>query len=182
MFVTTRLNDLTFLLVKIVGYIPSHLIRLLFYRFVFRMTIGRRVVVHYGLEARCPWNIYIGDGTIIGDNSILDARYGIEFGQNVNLSTGVQMWTLQHDIDSPSFSSVGTGAGIIIGDRAWISSRTTLLPGSNIAEGVVVASGAVVTKPIDDSFSIWGGIPARKIGERNHALIYQFGGDHRWFL
>ena len=181
-FITTRLNDLTFLLFKIVGYIPSHLIRMFFYRFIFRMTIGKHVVIHYGLESRCPWNIYIGNGTIIGDKAILDARYGIEFGENVNLSTGVQIWTLQHDVNSPTFSSTGTEAGIIIDDRAWISSRTTLLPGSHIAEGAVIASGAVVTKPVEDPFTIWGGIPAKKIGERNRGLTYQFDGSHRWFL
>ena len=182
LFISTRLNDLTFLMIKIVGYIPSHLVRMFFYKYVFRMTIGKHVVLYYGLEARCPWNIYIGDGTIIGDKAILDARYGIEIGENVNISTGVQMWTLQHDINSPSFSSDGTAAGIIIGNRSWISSRTTLLPGSNIAEGTVVAAGAVVTKPIEEPFTVWGGIPAKKIGERNSELNYIFDGGHRWFL
>lgn len=181
-FITSRMNDLTFLLFKIVGYMPSHIIRHFFYRVVFRMTIAKKVVIHYGLEARNPWNIFIGKGTIIGDKAILDARYGIEIGENVNLSTGVHMWTLEHDVNSPTFSSDGTGGGIVIGDRAWISSRTTILPGNSISKGSVVASGAVVTKSIQRPYEIWGGIPAKKIGERNPDLIYEFNGNHRWFL
>lgn len=146
------------------------------------MTVAKKVVIHYGLEARNPWNIFIGQGTIVGDKAILDARYGIEMGANVNLSTGVQMWTLEHDVNSPTFSSDGTGNGIVIGDRAWISSRTTILPGSRIAEGCVVASGAVVTKSIQKPYEIWGGVPAKKIGERNSDLSYEFNGVHRWFV
>lgn len=175
-------DSFTFLLFKIVGLIPFHFIRNLFYRYVFWMTIGKKAVIYYGLEARSPWNIKIGEGSIVGDKAIMDARYGIEIGNNVNISSGVWMWTLQHDVNSPIFTSEGTGAKITINDRAWVSSRTTLLPGSNIAEGVVVAAGAVVTKEINEPFTVWGGVPAKKIGDRNNNLIYEFSGQHRWFI
>jgi len=39
------------------------------------------------------------------------------------------------------------------------------LPGVKIGNGAVVAAGAVVTKDIPD-FEIWGGVPAKKISER----------------
>lgn len=181
-FIMNGVDSLTFLVFKIVGYIPVHFIRSFFYRYVFWMTIGRKVVIYYGLEARAPWNIKIGDGSIIGDKAILDARHGIEIGEHVNISTGVWMWSLQHDVNSPMFTSEGTGEKIVIGNRAWVSSRTTLLPGCNVAEGVVVAAGAVVTKRIEEPFTIWGGIPAKKIGNRNQNLIYEFDGKHRWFV
>lgn len=44
-----------------------------------------------------PNNIIIGRGSIIGDQAVLDARNGIELGENVNFSTGVWIWTEQHD-------------------------------------------------------------------------------------
>lgn len=175
-------DSFTFLLFKMVGYIPFHFIRNVFYRYVFWMTIGKKVVIYYGLEARSPWNIKIGNGSLIGDKAILDARYGIEVGENVNISTGVWMWTLQHDVNSPTFTSKGTGEKITIGNRAWISSRSTLLPGCDVIEGVVVAAGAVVTRRIEEPFTIWGGIPAKKIGERNQNLVYEFDGRHRLFI
>ena len=181
-FIMNGVDSLSFLLFKIVGYIPVHFIRSLFYRYVFWMTIGRKVVIYYGLEARAPWNITIGNGSIIGDKAIFDARHGIEIGENVNISTGVWMWTLQHDVNSTAFTSEGTGGKITIENRAWISSRTTLLPGCDVAEGVVVAAGAVVTKRIVDPYTMWGGVPAKKIGNRNNNLIYEFDGKHRWFI
>lgn len=178
----TIADSITFILFKIVGYIPCHIVRNFIYRYIFWMSIGTKAVIYYGLEARSPWNIKIGDGSIVGDKAVLDARYGIEIGENVNISTGVWMWTLQHDIHSSSFSSEGTGRKIVIGDRAWISSRATVLPGNDIAEGVVVAAGAVVSRPIKDSYTLWGGVPAKKIGDRNSNLTYAFDGKHRWFI
>lgn len=175
-------NDFTFLFTKVVGYIPSHFIRKFFYRYVFHITIGKKVTIYYGLEIRSPWNVSIEDGSIIGDHAILDARNGICIGKNVNMSTGAWLWTLQHNVNSVYFSNYGQAKGIKVGDRAWISSRTCILPGCSVAEGAVVAAGAVVVRPCDESFAIYGGVPAKKIGNRNQGLEYEFDGKHRLFL
>jgi virginiamycin A acetyltransferase len=52
--------------------------------------------------------------------------------------------------------------------RAWLSLRTTVLPGVTIHEGVVLAAHSVATKDIPP-FSIAAGIPAHVIGKRNAA-------------
>lgn len=175
-------EDFSFLDFKLVGYIPSHVIRNFLYKQVFRMEIGFKAIIYYGLETRRPWNIKIGSGSIIGDHTIFDARWGIFIGSNVNMSTGVWAWTLQHDLNSENFSTDGQEGSIVISDRAWISSRTTLLPGVSIAEGVVVAAGSVVTKPVFTPFSVVGGIPAKEISKRNCKLNYVFDGKHRNFI
>lgn len=175
-------NDFTFIFFRVIGYIPSHIIRKLFYKYIFHMTLGKNVVIYYGLEARSPWRIKIGRGTIVGDNAIMDARFGITIGENVNISTGAWMWTQQHDFNSKSFSCNGKGAGITIGDRAWISSRTTILPGVCVGTGSVIAAGAVVTRKSIDPFSVWGGVPAKKICDRTKDIDYEFNGKHRFFL
>lgn len=175
-------HDTTFLFFKLVGFIPVHFIRNFFYRYIFHMTIGDKAVIYSGLEARCPWNIIIGKGSVVGDKAILDARYGIEIGENVNISSGAWIWTLQHDLNSPTFTSEGQGGRVTIGDRSWISSRTTILPGCTVHEGCVLAAGAVLTKSTDEEFSVYGGVPAKKIGKRNRELTYVFNGQHRRFL
>lgn len=176
------IDDFIFVTFKLCGYFPSHTIRIFFYKHVYGMTIEENVVIYYGLEARSPWNIKIGQGSIIGDHCILDGRFGINIGSNVNISTGVWMWTLQHDVNSSTFSSNGCGKPITISERAWISSRTTLLPGVNIEAGVVVAAGALVSKSCPQSYSIYAGVPAKKISDRNQNLTYHFDGSHRLFL
>ena len=161
--------------------IPSHHIRMFLYRHVYAMNIGKKVVIYYGAEIRSPWMISIGEGTVIGDKAILDGRSGIYIGKNVNFSTGVWLWTLQHDVNSPFFSTEGQEAPIVIGDRAWISCRTVILPGVKIGEGAIIAAGSVVTKDVE-AFSIHGGVPNKKIGERNNNLTYNFDGSHCHFL
>lgn len=117
----------------ITSYIPSHHIRNFLYRHIFMVSLGKKVVMYYGAEIRAPWNLYIDDGAIIGDKAILDARRGIYIGKNVNLSTGVWIWTLQHKVNSPSFET--EGAPVYVEDSAWISCRATVLPGVTIARG-----------------------------------------------
>ena len=59
-----------------------------------------------------------------------------------------------------------TKGEIIIEDNVWISSNCVILPNCKIGEGSIVAAGAVVTKDIEP-YSIVGGIPAKKIGNRD---------------
>lgn len=144
------------------------------------MYTGWNWQIYGGFEIRSPWNIHIADGAIVGDESKLDGRNGIFIGKNVNLSTGVWIWTEQHDINDPHFYSNETGGAVIVQDRVWISSRVTVLPKTKIYEGAVVAAGAVVTKNCE-AYTIYGGIPAKKIGERSKKLFYEFTGRHEVF-
>ncbi|WP_430442378.1 CatB-related O-acetyltransferase [Shinella sp.] len=52
-----------------------------------------------------------------------------------------------------------------IHDGAWIGMRAMIMPGVTIGEGVVVASGAVVTRDVEP-YMIVGGNPAMKIRGR----------------
>lgn len=163
------------------GRIPSHNFRNFMLRNIYLMNIGKNAVLYGGFEIRAPWKIVIGEGSVIGDESKLDGRNGLIIGKNVNLSTGVWIWTEQHDINDPYFMSNNKGGKVIIEDRVWVSSRTVLLPSVHIGEGAVIAAGAVVTSDCK-AFSIYGGVPARQIGIRSHDLRYEFNGIHDAFL
>ena len=165
--------------VDFTGRIPSHKVRIWIYRNIFRMPTEERVVIYKGLTAIDLWKIKIGKGSIIGDDNMLDGRGEIVIGENVNLSSQVRIWTGQHDVQGKNFEYVD--GKVTIGDRAWISGNTTILPGITIGEGAVVASGAVVTKNVEP-YGIYGGVPAVKIGTRTKDLEYSFGGSHDWFL
>ena len=162
------------------GRIPCHFFRKFVLTKIYGLKCGKKAVIYGGFEIRDPWNIEIGTGTIIGDEVKLDGRNGIKIGDNVNFSTGVWIWTDQHDVDDPMFANNDKGGKVVIGDRAWISTRTIVLPGRNIGEGAVVSAGAVVVKDCE-SFGIYGGIPAKRIGNRNKNMIYEFDGSHLSF-
>lgn len=154
-----------------VGAIPSHHLRRLIYRQC-GMHIGHRATIYGGAEVRRPQWISIGDGSIIGNDAILDGRLGIKIGKNVNFSTGVWIWTVQHDYKDPDFIDIG--GAVNIGDNAWLSCRVIVLPGVTIGEGAVVAAGSVVTKDVLP-YTVVGGIPAKEIATRPNEIRYDLG-------
>ena len=162
-------NGLIQFILILTGYIPSGILRKLIYKYIFRMKIGSYSRIHHGAKLRAPWNISIGKNTIIGDNAILDGRNGLVIGDNVNFSTGVWVWTMQHDMNSKEFKA--SGGPVVIEDYVWVSCRTTILPDVKIGEGAVLAANSVVTKSVLQ-YSVMGGVPAKKIGERSKDLKY----------
>lgn len=165
-----------------VARIPSHIIRKLIYRKIFCIHIEDKCVIYRGLDFRKGSRIYIGKNSIIGDNCILDGRNGITIGKNVNFSSGVCVWSEQHDPQSIVFGyNEERNKQVVIGDRAWISTHAIILPGVTIGEGAVVAAGAVVSKDVFP-YTIVGGVPAKEIGKRNENLEYEFSGEHLWFV
>lgn len=63
----------------------------------------------------------------------------------------------------------------------WLSCRSVILPGVTIGEGCVIAASAVAAKSTE-AFSIYGGVPCKKIADRNPNLEYRFNGSHLHFL
>ena len=149
-------------------------------RYVYHLQIASYAVIYGGFEIRSPWNISIGDGSVIGDECKLEGRNGIVIGKNVQFSSGVWDRTEQHDMNDPLFSNNDIGGKVVIQDRAWVSSRVTVLPKVQIGEGAVIAAGAIVTKDCEN-YGVYGGIPAKKIGNRSEDLRYQFSGKHQPF-
>ena len=136
-----------------------------------------KVAIHYKTELRCTQKLVIGKGSIIGYNAILDARCGLIIGQNVNLSSNVSIYTLQHDHRDPLFrcNELQKKMSVEIDDRVWIGSNVIVLPGVHIGEGAVCCAGCVVTKDVPP-YTVVAGIPAKKVGERPTLLKYEFDG------
>ncbi len=187
------LIDFWVYLATLTGLIPSHTIRLLLYRHVFRVRIGRDSSIHWLARFNLPSGVEIGHNTIIGNDAFLDGRHfrkwqGNEFkplaylidlispkerplkiGDNVSIAGEVRIYTMEHDIDSPDFREVE--APVVIDDYVVIGTRVTILPGVHIGKGAVVASGAVVTKDVPP-YNVVGGVPAAFIKKRSPDLRY----------
>lgn len=159
----------------VIGKIPSYHVRKFFYKYIFRMKLSKKTIIGGGCEIRSPWNIYIGNSTIM-TGCVLDGRSKIIIGDNVVFGSFVHVWTAEHDLNDPYFRTLEHNKQpVIIDDRAWICSDSTLLPGVHIKEATVVAARACVTKDCE-AFSVYGGVPAKKIGDRNKDLRYTISG------
>jgi maltose O-acetyltransferase len=87
--------------------------------------------------------------------------------------------TAKHFVNDPDFK--GIDKPIKIRDRVWIAAGATILQGIEIGEGAVVAAGSVVNKNVEP-FTMVGGIPAKKIGQRNKNLRYKVHSKPSRFL
>ena len=177
-FVYRFLNGLNLFFATLIGYIPFHIIRSTFYRDIFRIEFPKDSIIYWRCRFFRPSWIKIGHNSIIGNDAFLDGRKGIDIGNNVNIAGNVHIYTMEHDIVSPSFASVG--APVYICDWVYIGSRVTIMPGVTINEGAVIASGSVVTKDVE-SWTLAGGVPAKFIKERP-VVKYKLNTDDKAFF
>jgi maltose O-acetyltransferase len=132
--------------------------------------IGKNVYLARKIDFLFPFNIQIGDNSVINKYCTLDGRGGkIIIADNVDVAQEVNIWTAEHDPNDRNHDA-RTG-NVIIEDHCWIASRVTILPGVTIHRGAVVSCGAVVTKDVPE-MAIVGGIPAKIIAIRNNDCKY----------
>lgn len=163
-----------------IGTIPSVLFRRELYRGL-GARIGKNVVFHYKTEIREPQFLTVGEGCIIGDNTILDARRGLTLGKHVNINSNTSIYTEQHDHRDPYFRCFeGQDLSVTIHDRVYLGANVIVLPGVTIGEGAVCCAGCVVTKDVEP-YTVVAGIPAKKVGERPRDQRYEFKGKACWF-
>lgn len=148
--------------IVIIRHMPSRRIRKLMLK-AKGAKISQNVNMFASVDFRKPENLVVGSGVSIGPRVLLDARKGLIIGDNVTIAYDAIIWTLHHDMNSETFQAVG--GSVEISDYAWICSRSIILPGVKIGHHAVVATGAVVTKDVLP-YEIVGGVPAKKIGER----------------
>jgi maltose O-acetyltransferase len=133
------------------------------------VRIGHKTSLHRGCRFYRPSGVQLGHNSIVNRDVLLDGRMGLTIGNNVSISEGVAIFTLEHDPNSPEFAD--RGAPVTIQDRVFIGARAIILPGVTLNEGSVVAAGAVVTRNVE-AYTIVGGVPAKPIGQRRTDLDY----------
>lgn len=152
----------------IVGGIPSHRLRIFLYR-ALGASIGEHTSIHRGCRCYHLPGLTIASNSVINPNVILDARRGLSIGRNVSISEQAAVYTLQHDLDDPTFALAG--GPVVINDYVFIGARAVILPAVCLGEGAAIAAGAVVTKDVP-AYTVAAGIPARPIRQRTHDLDY----------
>ena len=151
-----------------VNKIPFYFIRHFIYRNIYQLKMGKGSSIHLNCFIN-RFNIKIGKNTAINRKCYLDSRGGIEIGDNVSISPEVHIITAEHDVNDSSFTYITEP--VVLENYVFVGTRAVILPGVHLAEGCVVASGAVVTKSFP-SFSVIAGVPAKVISVRNKDLNY----------
>lgn len=162
---------------EFIMWIPINWIRFVTCKLLLK-KLGKHTYIARNVEIRIPHRVKIGSYCNINKRALLDGRGpGLCIGDNVDIAQEVNIWTMQHDYNSPEYAPKG---GItIIEDYVWIASRATLLPGITVGRGAVIASCAVVTKDVPP-LAIVAGCPAKIIGYRKDIMNYHLG-KRIWF-
>lgn len=180
-----------FFATHIISFIPFHYVRLFFYNLLFNVKIDFKSAIHmgatfYGIKPRplclIPMRIheilqsnffspclFIDSHSSVGSHCTLDCRGSILIGKNVSIAPRVIILTADHDPNDQYFKY--RTKKTIVEDYVWLATGSMLLPGVTIGKGAVVAAGAVVTQNVPP-YTIVGGVPAKKIGERSQDLSY----------
>lgn len=147
---------------SLIPYVPSRHLKYILLKMA-GVKLSKNVKFVGPFSIRNHKGLIIKDGVSIGPKVLLDARQSLTIGENAVIAYEAIIWTYNHDYNDIHFC--GKGAPVEIGDYSWICSRSIILPGVNIGEGAVVASGAIVTKTVPP-YAIVAGIPAKIIGYR----------------
>lgn len=150
-------------------------------------------MIHEPVIFTKPENIVIHPTARVDGFVKIEGGLGVAIGQGVHVSSFCHLNIGGGKLIMEEFSAIASGGKIVTGSNqiegescsaaapeamqvvrrsevtvkrcAIIFANAVILPGVVVGEGAVVAAGAVVRGDVPD-WEIWGGVPARKIGER----------------
>ncbi|GMA08586.1 acetyltransferase [Tetragenococcus halophilus subsp. flandriensis] len=118
-----------------------------------------------GFSLFLPFTSDFGKNTKIGKNVFINSgcrfqdQGGITIGNQCLLGHNVVLATINHDYH-PEKRGIMHLRPIVLKEKTWIGSNSTILPGVTVGENSVVAAGSVVTKDVPAN-TIVGGNPAK---------------------
>ena len=120
------------------------------------ITFGARVAVNTGCYLDGRGGITIGDGTMLGPNTVL---VSVEHGHA--------------DTDVPMWCQPLTYATITIGADVWIGANVVIRGGVTVGDGAIIGAGSVVTSDVPTK-TVVAGNPAAVLRTRKN---FGDGGD-----
>ena len=143
---------------------PFHAWRIFLLR-CFGAKLGKNCRIYSSARIWAPWNLQCGELATIGDEAIVYNPALVSLGSHAIISQQAYLCGATHDYEDPKFPLIALP--ISIGIYAWVCARATVQPGVLVGEGAVLALGSVATHDLQP-WTIYGGIPARKIKVRRN--------------
>jgi putative colanic acid biosynthesis acetyltransferase WcaF len=129
----------------------------------FGAEIGAGVRIRPSVWVEMPWNLRVGDRTVVGDQAILYSLGRISVGRDVTISQLAHLCAGTHDHTSRSFPLLCLP--ITIDDGAWIAADAFVGPGVSVGARAVVGARSSAFKDVPPD-AIVGGTPAKFIKVR----------------
>jgi putative colanic acid biosynthesis acetyltransferase WcaF len=143
---------------------PMHAWRAFLLR-CFGARVGPYCHIYPGSRIWAPWQLECDDSACIADGAYVYNVAKVHLGSHAIVSQDAFVCTASHDIDDPRFPMIS--AAIRIGDFAWICARACVMPGVTVSAGAVLGLASVATEDLD-AWTVYAGMPARRIKPRAH--------------
>ena len=134
-----------------------------------RLILGRWVHIGDENRLRChEGTMRVGDKCVFGRDNTVNGYLDIEFGAGTIVADWVYVCDFDHvtdDIHVPIKDQGIVKSPVRIGPDVWIGTKATVLRGTHIGRGSVVAAHAVVRGEVGE-YSIVGGVPAVVLKDR----------------
>ena len=104
----------------------------------------------------------VGAKTFINYGCFFDLGASTTIGERCAIGYQVMFVNCSHEGTPESRVGAQTRSPITVGDGVWIGARATILPGVTVADGCVIAAGAVVSGDCERN-GLYAGVPARRI-------------------
>lgn len=131
---------------------------------IFRLNASSPWAVHYTSRVIHPNGIKLCKSAqlflALSGGCYLNGQNGITIEEGTIIAPGVKIISSNHSVYD--FQKHDPCHGIVIGRNCWLGANCVILPGVILADHVVVAAGAVVTKSFPANSAV-AGVPARKI-------------------
>lgn len=136
---------------------------------------GDGFVANEGCRFNYGHRIEVGENVSWNSGCFIDSKGGVKMGDFAMLTEYVKIFTHSHSEHDHMQREYN---GVEIGDYAKVYTNATILPGVKLGTGAVVATGAIVTKSVDD-FMLVSGVPAkvqraRKFDGEKHEEMNQY--------
>ncbi|MDP3972635.1 MAG: acyltransferase [Candidatus Nanopelagicales bacterium] len=145
-----------------------------------RIIVGRWVHLGECVKLRAhEGTLRIGDKTVIGQYTTVNAYLDIEIGERGLISDWIYIGDFDHvhsDIHLPIKDQGIVKAPVRIGPDCWIGVKATVLRGTVIGHGSVLAANSVAKGEFPPE-SVIAGVPARVIKDRR--LVYEADAQRR---
>lgn len=123
--------------------------------------------VYFGGASELSVDLMVGKYTYIGPNCSIHPN--VRIGEFTMLANNVSIVGGDHRYDVIGKPVILTGRDVIkettIGSDCWLGAHSIVMSGVHIADGCIIAAGAIVTKDTEP-YCIYGGVPAKKIKMR----------------
>lgn len=141
-----------------------------------RMVLGRNVHIgrsnwitgfptmtdskHFAHDYERKSELIIGDDSAITKHHHIDCTNSVKIGHHVTIA-GYYSQLLTHSIDV--YAGRQDSHPVSIGDYCFVSTGVKVLGGASLPAHSVLAAGAVLNKPQQEPYSLYGGVPAKRI-------------------